>query len=70
MAAKKTHKFKLISKPKGLIKEAITANPDAMETWVIMRAQSLLTKNGTVGPILPYAEALKVVKELDPSYPV
>lgn len=63
MATKKKHRFMLITPKKGMIKDSIVSGPNAMETWTIMRAQSLLTKNGKVGPILPYEEAKKVVHD-------
>jgi hypothetical protein len=50
-----------------LIKDTITANPDPMEAVVIARAQSLLTANGEVGPVLPYQQALDIVRWAEPA---
>lgn len=46
----------------------VHANPNAIEATVIARAQSLLTRDGKIGPVLPYREALRVLdaSELPP----
>jgi hypothetical protein len=44
------------------IREPIRANPLPHEADVIARAQSLLTKNGRVGPVLSFEEAQLVVE--------
>lgn len=49
-------------KPRPMFETPIVSNPDPMEAVIISRAQSILTKNGQLGPILPYEEALKVVE--------
>lgn len=43
--------------------KAIVSSPDPYEAHIISRAQSILTKGGVVGPVLPYEEALEVVKQ-------
>jgi len=41
----------------------VTANPLPHESNAIYRAQSLLTKGGKLGPVLPYNEALEVIRK-------
>jgi hypothetical protein len=43
------------------IREPIRANPLPDECDVIARAQSLLTRNGVIGPVLSYRQAKRVV---------
>jgi hypothetical protein len=40
----------------------VTSSPDPMEAVAIYRAQSLLTRNGRVGPILTPDKALRVIR--------
>lgn len=40
----------------------VTSCPDPMEAVAIYRAQSLLTRNGRIGPILPPDKALRVIR--------
>lgn len=44
-----------------MIGMAIIANANPMETVTVSRAQSILTMNGEVGPVLSYEQALDVV---------
>lgn len=44
---------------------ALPPCPHADETHIIARAQSLLTKNGKVGPILPPDKALSVIRAFE-----
>lgn len=44
------------------IPRGITANPDPNEATIIARAQSLLTRNGRLGPVLAYRDAQRVVE--------
>lgn len=39
--------------------------PHAHEVNVIARAQSILTSNGMVGPVLPYEDAKRVVRRAE-----
>ena len=43
----------------------VQATPNPGHTAIIYRAQSILTMNGKLGPILPYEQALDVVKWAD-----
>ncbi len=51
--------------PDFKLPEPIKAYPNAMDNTIIYKAQSLLTKNGVLGPILPYEEALEVVRKFE-----
>jgi hypothetical protein len=44
------------------IQQKIKGTPNAGETFVIYRAQSLLTKKGKIGPLIPYHAALEVIR--------
>lgn len=40
----------------------VRADPPSSETDIIIRAQSMLTKDGKLGPVLTYEAALQVVE--------
>lgn len=48
-----------------MIRERIRANPSPHETHVIARAQSLLTRNGRIGPVLPFHVAERVLRRAE-----
>lgn len=43
--------------------------PNPADTVIIYKAQSLLTKDGQVGPILSLEEAKRVVEEAEKEWP-
>ena len=45
--------------------QSVKSTPNPMHNVIIYRAQSLLSKNGRAGPILPYDEALEVVRKAE-----
>ena len=55
MPKKHPRAFKLVTPVKG--------NSDPMQSNIIARAQSILTKDGKLGPVLPYEEALAVIRK-------
>lgn len=49
--------------------EQVIAMPNPADNFLIYKAQSLLTKDGKVGPILSVEEARKVVEEAEKEWP-
>jgi hypothetical protein len=48
------------------LQAAVSSSPDPYEAHIIARAQSILTMNGKVGPVLSYPQALDVVRWAEP----
>ena len=54
---------------KPTFNEVITGNPNPIEATVIARAQSILTKDGKIGPVLSYDEAVEVIAQFEKQGP-